>query len=66
MVKIDHVDGRTIDLTVESWRQGQATRTWLMDTFKQKIGIKLRRLLFRSGALPRSEKKTVRILEPQV
>ena len=66
MVEIDHVDGKDhMRLTVESLR-GAGSETLeheIVDTFKQKIGIKIEAFVVPVGALPRSEKKTVRIID---
>lgn len=66
MVEIDHVDGKDhMRLTVESLR-GAGSETLeheIADTFKQKIGIKIEAFAVPVGALPRSEKKTVRIID---
>lgn len=66
MVEIDHVDGKDhMRLTVESLR-GAGSETLeheIVDTFKQKIGIKIEAVVVPVGALPRSEKKTVRIID---
>lgn len=66
MVEIDHVNGKDhMRLTVESTRSAgsETLEHEIADTFKQKIGIKIEASAVPLGALPRSEKKTVRIID---
>ena len=66
MVEIDHVNGKDhMRLTVEATRSAgsETLEREIADTFKQKIGIKIEASAVPLGALPRSEKKTVRIID---
>lgn len=66
MIEIDHVDGKDhMKLSVEKNHDASSENiaAAVVDTFKKKIGIKIEASVVEIGELPRSEKKSKRIID---